>query len=224
MCMCICECDGMYYRESCRIMSPSWWSLLHNHQRIDWWLFWGYLGFSQTSMMEFFAKIINNFNCSNYFLKQDVCLSSKCVSKSSRILLTQWTKHVQSNKDTRSVSINILFSCVFCCWLWTGIYSLRQLIVNWLRTIFVSFCITSLTTKHDVPVSLDSQLFDKYTQYDIKWKLFLQRNFILRYFNFEPSFRLRWCFAQFLFGSQIPLTSRGFKLRISCIQSIDLTH
>ena len=28
----------------------------------------------------------------------------------------------------------------------------------------------------------------------------------LRYFNFEPSFKVRWCHAQDLFGSQIPVT------------------
>ena len=40
-----------------------------------------------------------------------------------------------------------------------------------------------------------------------------------RYFNFEPSFKLRWCRAQDLFGSQIPVTTGGFELRISCIRS-----
>ena len=47
--------------------------------------------------------------------------------------------------------------------------------------------------------------------------------FLLKYFNFEPSFKLRWCCAQELFGSQIPVTT-GFQLRISCIQSSYLTH
>ena len=46
----------------------------------------------------------------------------------------------------------------------------------------------------------------------------------LRYFNFEPSFKLRWCRARDLFGSQIPVTTGGFELRISCIQSRYLTH
>ena len=47
---------------------------------------------------------------------------------------------------------------------------------------------------------------------------------ILRYFNFEPSFKLRWCRARDLFGSQIPMTTRGFEQSISCIQSHHLTH
>ena len=41
---------------------------------------------------------------------------------------------------------------------------------------------------------------------------------MLRYFNFEPSFKLRWCRAQDLFGPQIPVTTGGFELRISCIR------
>ena len=41
----------------------------------------------------------------------------------------------------------------------------------------------------------------------------------LRYFNFEPSLKLRWCRAPDLFGSQISVTTGGFELRISCIQS-----
>ena len=39
---------------------------------------------------------------------------------------------------------------------------------------------------------------------------------MLRYFNFEPRFKLRWCRAQDLFGPQIQV-SAGFELRISCI-------
>ena len=35
---------------------------------------------------------------------------------------------------------------------------------------------------------------------------------ILRYFNFERSFKLRWCRARDVFGSQIPLTTGGFEL------------
>ena len=42
---------------------------------------------------------------------------------------------------------------------------------------------------------------------------------MLRYFNFEPSYKLRWCRAQDLFGSQIPATTGGFELRVSCIQT-----
>ena len=41
---------------------------------------------------------------------------------------------------------------------------------------------------------------------------------VLRYFNFQPSFKLRWCGAQDLFGSQIPVATGGFKLLISCKQ------
>ena len=37
---------------------------------------------------------------------------------------------------------------------------------------------------------------------------------MLRYFNFEPSFKLRWCRARDLFGAQIPVTIGGFELRI----------
>ena len=36
--------------------------------------------------------------------------------------------------------------------------------------------------------------------------------------------KLRWCRARDIFGSQIPETIGGFKLRISCIQSRYLTH
>ena len=50
------------------------------------------------------------------------------------------------------------------------------------------------------------------------------RTTMLRYFNFEPSFKLRWCRARDLFGSQIPVTTGGFELRISCIQSSYLTY
>ena len=42
---------------------------------------------------------------------------------------------------------------------------------------------------------------------------------MLRYFNFEASFKLRWCLAQDLFGSQIPVTTGGFEMHISWIQS-----
>ena len=41
---------------------------------------------------------------------------------------------------------------------------------------------------------------------------------MLRYFNFEPSFKLRWCRARELFGLQFPVTTGGFELRISCIR------
>ena len=46
----------------------------------------------------------------------------------------------------------------------------------------------------------------------------------LRYFNFEPSFKLRWCRARDLFGSQMPVTAGGFELKISCIWSSYQTH
>ena len=47
---------------------------------------------------------------------------------------------------------------------------------------------------------------------------------MLRYFNFEPSFKLRWCRARDLFGSQIPVTTGGFELQISYIRNSYLTH
>ena len=31
-------------------------------------------------------------------------------------------------------------------------------------------------------------------------------------FNFQPSFKLQWCCARDLFGSQIPVTTEGFEL------------
>ena len=34
---------------------------------------------------------------------------------------------------------------------------------------------------------------------------------MLKNFHFEPSFKLRWCLAQDLFGSQIPVTTGGFE-------------
>ena len=41
---------------------------------------------------------------------------------------------------------------------------------------------------------------------------------VLRYYNLQPSFKLRQCRAQELFGSQIPVATGGFKLLISCNQ------
>ena len=35
---------------------------------------------------------------------------------------------------------------------------------------------------------------------------------LFRYFNFEPSFKVPWCCARDLFGSQIPVTKGGFEL------------
>ena len=46
----------------------------------------------------------------------------------------------------------------------------------------------------------------------------------LRYFNFEPSFKPRWCRARDLFGSQIAVATGGFELQISYIRSSYLTH
>ena len=37
-------------------------------------------------------------------------------------------------------------------------------------------------------------------------------------------FQLRWCQVRDLFGSQIPVTTGGFELRISCIRSNNLTN
>ena len=33
---------------------------------------------------------------------------------------------------------------------------------------------------------------------------------------FDSSFKLQWCLAQDLFGSQIPVTTGGFQLGASC--------
>ena len=54
---------------------------------------------------------------------------------------------------------------------------------------------------------------------DLKMSLSNFNFVMLRYFNFEPSLKLRWCRARDLFGPQIPVTTGGFELRISCIQS-----
>ena len=51
----------------------------------------------------------------------------------------------------------------------------------------------------------------------MEMSIFVERYFI--HFNFEPSFKLRWCRARDVFGSQVPVTTGGFELRISCIQS-----
>ena len=53
---------------------------------------------------------------------------------------------------------------------------------------------------------------------------FKQYSLMLRYLNFKPSFKLPWCRTQDLFGSQIPVTTGGFQLQISCIGSSYLTH
>ena len=51
-----------------------------------------------------------------------------------------------------------------------------------------------------------------------------QNVLVLRYFTFEPKFKLRWCRDGDLLGPQIPVTTGGFELRTSCIQSSYLTH
>ena len=38
---------------------------------------------------------------------------------------------------------------------------------------------------------------------------------MLRSFNFKPSFKQQWRRARDLIGSQIPMTTGGFELRIS---------
>ena len=60
----------------------------------------------------------------------------------------------------------------------------------------------------------------------MRWKVIIVINsyFILRYFNFEPSFKLRWCRARDSLGLQIPVTAGGFEQRISCIRCFYLTH
>ena len=47
--------------------------------------------------------------------------------------------------------------------------------------------------------------------------------FMLRYFNFGPSFKLRWYCDRDLFELQIPVTTGGFELRISRKRSSYLT-
>ena len=44
---------------------------------------------------------------------------------------------------------------------------------------------------------------------------------MLRYFNLEPSFKLRQCRARELFGSKLAVTTREFELRISLIQVLE---
>ena len=52
-----------------------------------------------------------------------------------------------------------------------------------------------------------------YAQYDLViFKEKVKVKIILRYFNFELSFKLWWFHAQDLFGSQIPVTTGGFVL------------
>ena len=50
-------------------------------------------------------------------------------------------------------------------------------------------------------------------------RLVVNRSELLRYFNFEPGFKLRFCRTRDLLGSQIPVTTGGFELRIFCIKS-----
>ena len=46
----------------------------------------------------------------------------------------------------------------------------------------------------------------------------------LRYVTCEPSSKLWWCRARYLFWLRIPVTTEGFELRISCIRSSYLTN
>ena len=48
--------------------------------------------------------------------------------------------------------------------------------------------------------------------------------YMMSYFNFEPSFKLRWFCARDLYGSQILVITAGFELLISSKQSRYLTH
>ena len=47
---------------------------------------------------------------------------------------------------------------------------------------------------------------------------------MLRYFNLEPNFKVRWYRARDLFGSQIAATTGEFELPISSIQRSCLTY
>ena len=49
-------------------------------------------------------------------------------------------------------------------------------------------------------------------------------NFKNLFFKVQLKMLLRWCRARDLFGSQIPVTTVQFELRISCIRSSYLTH
>ena len=42
---------------------------------------------------------------------------------------------------------------------------------------------------------------------------------MLKHFDFEPSFQMRWCRARDLFGSQIPVATGRFELRIFSTRS-----
>ena len=46
---------------------------------------------------------------------------------------------------------------------------------------------------------------------------------MLRYFNFDPSFKFRWYYAHDLFGSRIPVTTRGFGLGFRSSNSLVAT-
>ena len=51
-----------------------------------------------------------------------------------------------------------------------------------------------------------------------------KKSLVLRYFNFERSFKLRWDRARDLLGLQIPVITGGLELQIVCIRSSYLTH
>ena len=74
-------------------------------------------------------------------------------------------------------------------------------------------------------IKVPKDKFNKLTkgEWDAFYNLKIDKS-ILRYFNFEPSFKLRWCRARNLFGSQIPVSTGRFGLRISCIRSRYLTR
>ena len=47
-------------------------------------------------------------------------------------------------------------------------------------------------------------------------KLKVHTLFILRHFNFKPSLKLRWCRAQDLYRSQIPVTTESSSQASNC--------
>ena len=58
-------------------------------------------------------------------------------------------------------------------------------------------------------------------------KAFVIRNnekFYLRYFNFQPSFKVRCCHARVFYRSQIPLSTGGSEQQTSLIQCGYLAH
>ena len=82
----------------------------------------------------------------------------------------------------------------------------------------------------DYMITKDDQLIFRSFECNMNYKKDFNNELIkrfanmLRYFNFEPSLKLQWFRARDLFGPQIPVTTGGFELRISCIESRYLTH